>query len=210
MARSSLRYVPVEKDWKRFGRALDSSRFRRIARKHLRKATDRNGLEAQAAIRRQIRAGGFEANATLTKEIKKSGKPLVDKGTSLFQAITSKIENDTSVFVGVLQTDSFYNIALSLHNGQAIPVTPKMRLMFRVLHWVSIGNMDPSELDGAAAELWRRKPGGWLPLKDSTVAIIIPPRPFIEAGFEEEKLKQRVRNNWNRALATAMKEQAGK
>lgn len=210
MARSSLIYKPVKKDWDRFGKALESSRFRRIARKHLRIATERNGREAQAVIRRLIRAGGFASNAVLTKQIKGSGKPLVDNATSLFQAVTSKVETDTSVFVGVLQTDGFYNIAVSLHDGQAITVTPKMRLMFQVLYWASIGNLDPGELHGAAAELWKRKPGGWLPLKDSTVVIILPPRPFIEEAFKDAKLKARVRNNWVRALNTAMKEQAGK
>ena len=210
MARSSLVYKPVKKDWARFGKALDSARFRRIARKHLRTATERNGLEAQAAIRRLIRSGNFASNAVLTKQIKGSGKPLVDNATSLFQAITSKVETDTSVFVGVLQTDDFYNIALALHNGTAIQVTPKMRLMFRVLHWVSIGNMDPSELDGRAAELWKAKPGGWFPLKDTTIAIILRPRFFILRAFDDPKLKKTVRINWNRALSIAMKEQAGK
>lgn len=207
---ATLRYVPNKRDWDRYSKALDSSRFRRIARRHLRIATERNGLEAQATIRRLIRSGAFASNAVLTKEIKGSGKPLVDNATSLFQAITSKIETDTSIFVGVLQTDGFYNIALALHDGRAISVTPKMRLMFRVLHWVSIGNMDPSELDGRAAELWRQKPGGWLPLKESTVVIILPPRFFILRAFDDPKLKKRARINWTRAINNAMKEHAKK
>lgn len=211
MARRVLRFVPKKAEWERFNRALDPQRFRRLSRKHLRKATERNGLEAVATIRRTIRKGGsFAANAMLTKEIKGSSKPLVDSGSGLFQAVTSKIDTDTSVFVGVLQTDGFYNIAKAIHDGVVIPVTPKMRQMFKALWWASIGNLDPSELDGRAAELWKRKPGGWFPLKDSTVAIVLPPRPFVELAFADPALKKKARANWERAMNSAIREAAKK
>lgn len=206
MARPALRYKPVKKDWDRFKKALSSSGFRRVARKHLRIATERNGLEAQAVVRQLIRKSSFAQNDILTRQIKKSSKTLVDKGSSLFQAVTSKVESDTSVFVGVLQTSGFYNIAIGLHDGVAIKVTPAMRQMFRSLWWASIGNMAPSELTGRAAELWERKPGDWLPLKESTTAIIIPPRRFIERAFKNQKLKRAVRANWEQAMARTFRE----
>lgn len=209
MARSALRYIPNRPEWERFKAAIDPLRFRRVARKHLRKATERNGLEAVATIRRMIRKGGnFAANAVLTREIKGSSKPLVDTGSGLFQAITSKVETDTSVFIGVLQVDEFYNIAEAIHDGRVISVTPKMRQMFQALWWASIGNLDPGELHGRAAELWKRKPGGWYPLKESTTAIVFPPRRFIDLAFKDPKLNRKVRDNWEQAISNAIRELA--
>lgn len=196
-------FVPNKAEWRRFERALNSERYGRIARKELRKATRRNGLEAKAVIRRMIRQGGhFAANAVLTKEIKGSAKPLVDSGSGLFQAITSETQTDTSVFIGVQQKSEFYNIAQALHDGRAISVTPKMRKMFQVLWMASTGKIDPGALTGRAAELWKRKPGGWFPLKGSTVVIILPPRPFIDVAFADPKLKQKVIANWQQAITT--------
>ena len=207
----AVTFVPNKAEWRRFERVLESKRFRQFARKELRKASRRNGLEAKATIRRMIRKGGtFTANAMLTKEIKGSGKPLVDFGSSLFQAVTSQTQTDFSVFVGVQQTSEFYNIAQALHEGRAIPVTPKMRAMFQVLWFASTGKVDPAALDGRAAELWKRKPGGWLPLKDSTVAVILPPRPFVEAAFDDPQLIQKVRDNWQRAISDTLREIAKK
>lgn len=207
MASQPIVFIPNKREWKRFERALDSKRFGKLANKELRKATRRNGLEAKATIRRMIRAGGnFAANALLTREIKGSSKPLVDFGSGLFQAITSQTQTATSVFIGVQQTSEFFNIAEALHDGRVIPVTPKMRLMFQVLYSASIGTLDPSTLTGRAAELWRRKPGGWLPLKDNTVAIVLPPRPFIDLAFKDDKLKQKVIANWQQAISNVLRE----
>lgn len=185
-----------------------------MARKRLRRATEQNGLEALGAMRRLIRKGGtFAENATLTREIKGSAKPLVDNATSLFQALTSKVTSDTSVFIGMLKRDEFFDIAEALHDGRVIPVTPKMRQMFQALHWASIGNLDPAELTGRAAELWKRKQTGWFPLKPSTTAIVLPPRPFVDAVFDGTSLsglKVKVRRNWERAINDVLREVARK
>lgn len=209
MATGAIKFVPNKREWDRFQRALDSKRFGRLADRELRKATRRNGLEAKATIRRLIRAGGnFSANALLTREIKRSSKPLVDFGSGLFQAVTSQTQTATSVFIGVQQTSEFFNIAEALHDGRVISVTPKMRLMFQVLHSASIGTIDPSTLTGRAAELWKRKPGGWYPLKSSTVAIVLPPRPFIDLAFADNRLKQKVIANWQQAISSVLREVA--
>lgn len=207
----AVTFVPNKAEWRQFERALMSERFGKFARKELRKATRLNGLEAKATIRRMIRKGGhFAANALLTREIKGSSKPLVDFGSGLFQAVTSETQTDTSVFVGVQQKSDFYDIARAIHEGRVISVTPKMRAMFQVLWLASIGKLDPSTLDGRAAELWKRKPGGWFPLKKSTVAIVLPPRPFVEVAFDDPKLQQKVVSNWQRAISNVLREVAKK
>ena len=207
MAISTLRFVP-DKGWRKFEKAIKGTNFARKVNKHMTLATRRNGLLAVKAIRNAIRQGdGFEANAALTIDIKGSSKPLVDKG-GLFQAATSKQVDQKTVFAGVLQTDDLFNIAETLHEGRAIKVTSKMRNMFKALWWASIGNIDSGELTGAAALLWERKEGGWLPLRENTVAIIIPPRRFIEAAFADPNLKTRARENWQKALASAFRELA--
>lgn len=200
-----------DRGWKRFARALDPTGFSRAQRKHIRKATKLNGLKAVAKIRAFIRQGDrYEANAELTKEIKGSSKPLVDKGHNLFQAVSHKVLDDYSVFVGVNFVDDFYGIAEALHNGVTIPVKPAMRAMFRALFWASQGTIDPSTLTGAAAELWKRKPGGWYPLAEDTKAITIPPRPFIREALEDAELKREVRQNWVNAVNAAIREVARK
>lgn len=203
---SSINFVP-DKGWRRFERAVSGTAFHRAMNKHLSLATRRNGFLAVRAIRQSIKNGNFEANAALTVGIKGSSKPLVDKG-GLFQSATSQMQGGRSVFAGILQTDELYNIAVTLHDGASVTVTPKMRNMFKALWWASIGTIDSSELRGAAAELWERKPGDWLPLRENTIAIVIPGRPFIEEAFSNRALIDKAIENWQRALASAFKELA--
>jgi len=154
--------------------------------------------------------GGFEANAELTKEIKEASVPLVGGkvatgGINVFQAISSTMLDDYSVFAGVKFVSEAYDIAETIHGGAVIPVTEKMRTMFRVLWWASEGSIDPADLTGRAAELWRLKPGGWYPLEDSTKAIVIPPRPFIERAFADPELRREARRNWELAVSAALR-----
>lgn len=204
MASRAIRFVP-DKGWRRFEKAIQGSNAAKKVNKHMALATRRNGLLAVRMIRKTIKRGNFEANAPLTVEIKKSSKPLVDKG-QLWQSITSQQVSGRTVFAGVLFTDDNYNIAAALHDGVAIKVTPKMRNMFRALWWASIGTIDPGELRGSAALLWERKPGGWLPLRESTNAIIIPARRFIEEAFKSPELRRQAIENWQKALASAFRE----
>lgn len=187
-------------------------RFNQAARSEIRKATRKNGLMAVKHIRQLIRGGegGYEANAELTKEIKGASVPLVGGkadtgGINLFQAISSTMLDDYTVFAGVKFVSEKYDVAATLHDGAVIPVTEKMRTMFRVLWWASEGSIDPAELTGRAAELWRLKKGGWYPLADSTNAIIIPGRPFIVRAFESGEIKREARRNWELAVQRALK-----
>lgn len=166
-------------------------------------------------IRQLIRGGegGYEANAELTKEIKGASVPLVGGkadtgGINLFQAISSTMLDDFSVFAGVKFVSEKYDIAATLHDGAVIPVTEPMRTMFKMLWWASEGSIDPAQLTGRAAELWRLKSGGWYPLKDSTTTIVIPGRPFIERAFEQPELKREARRNWELAIQDALRARA--
>jgi hypothetical protein len=195
-------------DWRKMERALDAPAFEATLRRNMRVATQLNGHLAEAAVRRAIRAGSFAPNAALTIAIKGSSKPLVDQGSGIFQAVTSEVVDDFRVFVGVLRSDEHYNVALALHEGATIPVSDKMRGMFFVLWQASTGAMPAAELTGRAAELWERMPGGWLPLRPSTTAIIIPGRPYLANAFNDATLRARVQRNWEQALSRTFRELA--
>lgn len=207
---AATRFKLDKRGIKRFQAALSASGFDSAVKKHILRASIKNGKMAEAAARQVIRRGGFEPNRPLTVMIKGSSKPLVDQGTGLFQAITSKVVEDFTVFVGVLRSSGAYNIAATLHDGAVIKVTDAMRGMFFALWKASTGEMDPSQLEGRAAELWERAPGGWLPLKKSTSHITIPARPFMLEVFRDAALRKKAKRNWNMALKKAMRELANK
>lgn len=188
-----------------FGRAIDPARMDKKIRKHIALATRRNGLLMRRAILQKIKRGGFKSNAPLTTDIKKSTKPLVDKG-DFFTSITVKQTTWASTFVGILATSGKYNIAKLLHEGGWIDVTDKMRAMFFNLWLASEGRLSPSELTGRARELWERKPGGWFPLRAETTKIRIPGRPFIKDAIMDDAVKQTIMRNWESALQAALRE----
>lgn len=190
-------------NFRKFGKAVDPKTLTPVLRQELRKATRRNGLLAVRAVRKTIRQRVSPANAALTIEIKGSAKPLVDHG-DLFKAITSVQVGDTEVFVGVLRTDRHYNLGLALHEGTLARVSDAMRALFDVLWQASTGQRNPATLEGRAAALWKRKPGGWMPLRPSTVVIKIPPRPFIELAFREPELRRQVIQEWEEAIQRAI------
>jgi hypothetical protein len=203
--------VPTEfkiKGLKRWRQALDAGAFDASARKNLRIATTLNGKIAEGLVRKTIQSGGgFKKNAPLTKSIKGSQKPLVDSGL-LFQSITSRVEDDFTVFVGVLRTSGEYNIAVTLHEGVQERVTPEMRGMFFMLWRASEGEIDASKLTGRAAILFARMPNGWKPLAAETQFIIIPGRPFFVVAFKNTQMIKRARDNWKKALEASFAERA--
>jgi hypothetical protein len=195
----------LDDGWKRWERAITPSIFSRELRKNLKVATKRNGLVAVRTIRKVIRSGSFQDNAPLTVMIKSSSKPLVDRGSGLFQAITHKMVDDVTVFAGVLMTSGEYNIAIAIHQGATIRVTPKMRGMFFNLWLVSEGELPPGYLKGRARELWERHQGDWLPLKSDTRRLVIPSRPFIKDAFNDTMMKHLAFKNWENAIKKTMK-----
>ena len=202
--------VKLKGRWVGFKKAMDPRRLTPELQRSMKLATMRNGKYAERAVRKLLQEGIRPPNADLTIAIKGSAKPLVDTGFGIFQAITSVVVSDTEVFVGILRKDSSYDIGVALHDGVTIKVTDKMRWMFWALWQASMGKRDPNTLTGRAAELWSRRPGIWLPLRDSTVAIKIPPRPFLEAAFQDPELKRLVTKSWEKAIQSAIVRSARK
>lgn len=193
---------------KEFERRLDPKVFKATVDKHLGKATALNGKIGEKMVRQAIVAGNYAPNAALTVMLKGSSKPLVGIDNGIFQAITSQRVDSTTVFIGVLRTNEDYNIALAVHDGISIRVTPKMRGMFYALWKASEGAMPAANLTGRAAELWERAKSGWKPLKQSTTAITIPPRRFIEDVMKNPEFKTKAHMTWSKALEDAYRELA--
>jgi hypothetical protein len=193
---------------KRWRQALDAGAFDAAARKNVRVATALNGKIAEALVRKTIQSGGgLKKNAPLTKWIKGAQKPLVDSGL-MFQSITSSVQDDFTVFVGVLRTSGEYNVAVIVHEGTEEKVTPEMRGMFFMLWRASIGEIDPSKLTGRAAILWARQPGGWAPLAPETQVIVIPGRPFFKIAFANTQMIKKARDNWKKAMEASFADRA--
>lgn len=197
--------------WKTLQQAFDPRMFDKRTQRYMLRATGINALFAVREIRQVIVRGGWGAggeNKALTVAIKGSTKPLVDRGHTLFQAVTQKIIDYYTAFVGILQTSAHYNIAITLHDGTEIPVTDKMRGLFWLLWLVSIGSVDSSVLSGRAAELWGRMPGGWKPLDPGTRVIVIPSRPFMRRAFASKSLHDFCMRQWHAAIAAALADSA--
>jgi hypothetical protein len=195
------------KGFQGFSAALDPRRFKRILEKHVGRATQKIALIAEKQMRATMKKTVAPENAPLTVFIKGSSKPLVDRG-DLWQAITSDVKRWDLAFVGILQTDEAYDIAKTIHQGAVIEVTDKMRWMFLALARASEGSLDPSKLRGRAAELWARRPGGWKPLKPDTKAIVIPPRPWMNAAMKEGDIETKAKELWQAAVEAAIREAA--
>lgn len=196
------------KGLKRWRQALDAGGFDSAARANIRRATALNAKVGEAIVRKTIQSGNsLKKNRKLTVSIKGANKPIVDSGL-LFQAITSKVEDDFTAFVGVLRTSTRYKIVAVIHEGEEINVTPEMRGMFFMLWRVSIGELDPGKLTGRAAELYARKQKGWYPLKAETTVIVIPERPFFKVAFANTQMIKQSRDNWKKALEATFGERA--
>lgn len=196
------------KGLRRWKKALDARGFDQAARRHMRNATELNGKIGEKLIRKALQSGrGLKKNAALTVAIKGTNKPGVDDST-MFQAITSQVIDDFTVFVGVLRTNENFNIAVAVHQGAQAKVTAKMRGMFFALWLASQGSLDAGDLTGRAKELFGRMQEGWLPLLNETEVIIIPPRPFIRTAFKNTQMTKQVRDNWKLALEAAFRERA--
>lgn len=197
--------------WKEFKNALNAKAFESRLMKKMKVATATNALMVEGAIRDNIKYGSFSLNRPLTVAIKKSTKPLVDKG-DLYPSISHKMISATEAFVGLIQKEiskEIYDLGVFLHQGGVIKVTKKMRRLFYVL-WLASefkktgkGSMDPSKLTGRAKELWDRMPGNWRPL--STNEIVFKRRPYIQQIFENITIKKMVFKTWQEAINKSMK-----
>lgn len=203
-------------DWRKFARAIDPDRLGPALEANLKKATIVNAMYVIAEIRRRIKRRAYERNSALTVLIKRSSAPLVDDG-DMFNAFTYQVINPTTVFVGILRTSrdssgqNLANVAELLHEGGAVQVTEAMRNMFSLLASVASGERSKGELTGRAADLAARlkdRIKQIKPLKESTKALVIPPRPFFRAVFKDPKVLKKVRKTWEKAVQDTLKEQA--
>ena len=182
----------------------------------LERATVVNAAVVQKTVRQVIRAGGYEPNSPLTRFIKGSSKPLIGRDAQLWKAITTKVLGPFTAEIGVLKGDATANIAIIVHEGTTIKVTPKMRRMFQLLANASraaAGNKRSkaspiapvAALQGRARELWEMRPGrGWKALKTSTTHITLPPRPYIAKVMDDPTLQEVVQKNWLDAAANGL------
>tara|TARA_Y100000004_G_scaffold184388_1_gene233357 strand:+ start:247 stop:870 length:624 start_codon:yes stop_codon:yes gene_type:complete len=187
-------------DWDKISGKAIASAFTGKLKANVQKATRLNAMLARKAIRRKIQSKMPPPNAPLTAAIKGSTKPLVDKG-QLFQAITFQVLTPFTAEVGVRKGDAYANIAVAIHEGATIPVTPAMRGLFAALANASDGKS--VKLTGRAQQLFKRFQG-WKALKSSTTQIVIPPRRFVQAAIEDKALKTKIYGNWQQALAASI------
>jgi len=196
--------IKLTTGWKKLSKMIDPKKFVAAGPTIMRKANGIAGLYAVRAIRQEIKNGAYAPNAPLTIAIKGSSKPLVDTG-NLFKAITHKMVDNYTVWVGVLFVSGAYSLSVALHEGATIKVTEKMRNLFDLLFWASKGKLSPSKLTGRAAEIWERsKTKEFFPLSRSTSQIVIPPRPFMRRAIESSALHLRIQTIWFEAIAKAM------
>lgn len=193
----------------RYEKALRPDRMGRLLRKHIALGTRRGALLVLREIRQGVKRGIPPKNAALTVAIKGSSKTLVDHG-DLFQALAIDQPDWREAFIGIKKTEGVYNIAKTLHEGETIPVTDKMRGLFYVLWLASVAHKTGGgtiPLTGRAAQLFSRFKD-WSPLKAETRAIKIPARPFIRNVFEDAAIKAAIIKKWEDAIAAAMRELA--
>lgn len=199
--------VKLSGDWHKLQFLLSAAHFSPALQEAIGHATRINAAILRREIRKNIRSGvyasGRAKNRPLTEFIKGSSKALVDTG-QLFQAITSNVQSWGRAEVGVARTSRSANVARIVHEGTVIPVTEKMRAMFRALAEVSNGTRDPSSLRGRAKALYERQKKGWVPLKLSTTHIMIPARPFIQEVINDPTIRNLISENWLTAASSSI------
>lgn len=206
MARGSGISFRVDSGWSRYKKATDVKRFHRKFQRHRKVALD---LVAREIIREAIKRGSFDRNAALTEMIKGSNDPLVDTGKHLVRAFRTRFYGK-DLFVGIPTTDPFYQQAKSVHEGVTMRVTDKMREMFILLWLASQGQIGPDQLTGRAAELYKRRPDGWLPLRESTQVIKIPARRFMSEAFGSPDVRAAAERLFTQAVNRTLTDMAGR
>lgn len=195
MAKAALKLI----GFKKLKDILDPAKIEKRMKKHVGKATLKNGLIAEGAIKSAIDKGKIKGamgkrapNADLTVALKGSDRPLVDSG-QLKKSITSEVKSWDLALIGINRNRtvvdskgkkrSVMRIAEALHDGATIKVTNKMRAYF---YWLAYSDDSPFQ-------------GIVKPLKKSTKVIRIPPRPFLAAALTNRLLK-RYNRQWDKAI----------
>lgn len=196
------------KGWQKMRALVSPGAFTANMEHELDRANRLIGARIVAEIRRDIDHVISPGNTGLTVFIKGSTKPLVDDG-DLRGAVTWVRINSKVIEVGVLKGDPNVNTAITVHEGVEIPVTAKMRGMFKLLQAASEGKLSPSKLEGRAKVLFERRQLGWVRLKPGTTHIRIPGRPFLRRTIENKAILDLiVKKLWQQAIERALKKGA--
>lgn len=198
--------------WKKFQMAVDPETFKKALNANLARSTQLNAMMYAAEIRRRIIARRYAPNSAFTILLKKSSKPLVNDG-DLLGAITHRMIDEKTALVGVLRSSGKVNLAELLHEGGTIHVTEAMRRLFGLLAAAGADPKVAAALEGRAAEMAKAlgsRLKRFKPLKASTKALVIPPRPFLREVFEDPGMHKKAKKNWEKGLAGAVKQQVGK
>lgn len=206
MATTGIKLGP---GWVKCKAKLDPKVCGKFMQEEVAKATELNARVVAGAMRDELTDKISPRNADLTVALKRSTKPLVDRG-QLFQAITGVKVRWNKGEAGVRRRTrrggrggSIVDLAKMLHEGGTIPVTNAMRGLFKALWQASQGKLDPAKLSARGQQLFKRYKK-WLPLKASTRYIVIPARPFADRAVENEDVQREVAAHWEAAVQRAI------
>ena len=181
------------KGWDKFAAATDPWKFKMAMDVKFRGATIENSKDVKHEIRRRIDGQEFAKNAHLTILLKGSSKPLVggttgyggsDVGGTMLKSLDYNLLGHYTAVIGVKRNRAGHNVALIVHQGAVLKMTPKRHKWLEV----NIGKA-----------LGKPKSGvGWN-------AIVIPSRPFIIKAMQDPALQKRLIDRWARAGAEALK-----
>jgi len=195
--------LKLSNSWEILNRELKASTHKRNLRKNVKKATKRVGQVAEKEMKNTIMSGDYHKNSSLTIALKHSRQPLVDTG-GMKDSVTFRAINDYSVFVGILKSNAAFKNAVTVHGynskGATIKVTDAMRRLFSVLEDAYHGRILPNQLQGRAAELWKKHQGPWNALSPSTTQIKLRPRPFVKKPVAKKTLRTEIKRLWAESL----------
>jgi hypothetical protein len=212
MARAGVKFP---KGWKKVSHLLDPKKGGKRIQASVDRMTQVNGRLLAREMRARISRGAYGENAELTAMIKGSRKALKGTPAALtFKAIAYTRVDQRTGFVGVLRRNESFDVARVVHEGATIPVTRRMRNLFRLLWMRSMsgrvltGHM-PVKLRGRALEIWdeatkKTQDPNFFPLKPDTTAIVLPPRKFVQEVVEDPVLRLKMKANWTKAIAGAV------
>jgi hypothetical protein len=196
---SSKGGVKLEGPWQAWLDSIDPKKFEERLHAEVRKATLRNALIVKKEILRLIQQGNaYEPNSPLTLAIKAPRtKPLVHGG-DLFQAITTKLVDDFTAFVGLNRKtagDKAVNIAIVLHEGATIPKQGDVTQAMRAAVFAR------ARENKAGADHLQKITDSGQPAKKKWV---IKPRPFIRKAIEKPSIQAQLQRNWSLAIGRAL------
>ncbi len=207
----------VDKQWEQFQDALHPKRFKRRIETRAIAVLFAAARIYVASIEEEFAPNRAAKNARLTIFIKGHETPLLGvarkreskqrfasqrvapNAKGIARHISSRRLTNTSIFVGIMKSSRDYKAMYGLHEGAKIRITAKMRGMFYMLWLVSVGKLEASALTGRARALWQARPArgnkknsSWRPLDEQKKFIRIPPRPFFDDAFSNQKNHKKV------------------